>query len=83
MKRIGQKNLEYERETREWLQRVVVGMSLCPFAERPLKENKLKIVVVRGDDIDIILTLLHGEMAQRVELPGTTLGKPMIVSCDG
>ena len=34
--------------TMDWIERVVIGYNLCPFAERPLKENRLRISVVRG-----------------------------------
>jgi len=39
---------EILRATRNWINRVVVGLSLCPFAEKPIKDGKLSIYVVRG-----------------------------------
>lgn len=72
---IERRNKKFEARTRKWLEQVVVGMSLCPFAEKPIKENKLKIYVLRGDDLDVILPMVHAEMERRVEVPGTSLSK--------
>ena len=64
---------EIERVTRDWFDRIVVGWNLCPFADRPNKEGKLKIEVVRGTDEQDILATVLGECIVRQELPGTTL----------
>jgi len=37
-------------QSMDWIKKVVIGYNLCPFADRPLKENKLKVSVVRGND---------------------------------
>jgi hypothetical protein len=59
--------------TQAWLKRVVIGMNLCPFAERPSREGKLKIEVVRGDDEEVIFTRVLTELIKRQDSPGTTL----------
>ena len=70
------RNQKVEEITRAWVERVVVGMNLCPFAERPMKDGKLKILVVRGNDLEsAIIPILHSQLEKRVELPGTTLGE--------
>jgi len=66
-------NKQIEETTRAWLERVVVGMNLCPFAERPAREGKLKIQVIRGNDEEAILTLVLAELITRQDVPGTTL----------
>ncbi|ACI65320.1 predicted protein [Phaeodactylum tricornutum CCAP 1055/1] len=67
------KSREIDAQTRVWLQRVVIGMNLCPFAERPMKEGKLKIEVVRGRDEQVIVSVVLQELLERVAEPGTTL----------
>jgi hypothetical protein len=59
--------------TQAWLKRVVIGMNLCPFAERPSREGKLKIDVVRGNDEEVIFTRVLTELIKRQDSPGTTL----------
>lgn len=64
-----------ESQTMNWLKKVVIGYNLCPFAEKPLRENKLKVVVVRGDDDEWVATTVVYELIARSddENPGTTI----------
>jgi hypothetical protein len=64
---------DIEKETMEWVRRVVVGWNLCPFADRPLREGALHLNTVRGMDEETILGVVLGEMLVRKETPGTTL----------
>jgi hypothetical protein len=48
-----------------WITKVVIGYNLCPFAERPLRENKLKISVVRGDDDHTVAAAVVYELFAR------------------
>jgi len=59
----------------EWIERVVIGYNLCPFAERPLKENKLKVEVVRGSDPEDVASTVVYELVARSDesQPGTTV----------
>lgn len=57
----------------EWVKRIVVGWNLCPFAEKSIRQQQLKLETVRGtDEADIVGSVL-GEMMVRKDLPGTTL----------
>lgn len=61
------------KSTMDWIRNVVIGYNLCPFAEKPLKENNLYVSVVRGnDDEGVASTVLH-EMIHHSVNPGTTV----------
>jgi uncharacterized protein len=61
-------------ETMEWVQRVVIGLNLCPFARQPLREKRLHVRLVDNDDPDRIVSLVQTEMAQLITADaGTTL----------
>lgn len=64
-----------ESRSMEWIRRVVIGYNLCPFAERPLRENKLKISVVRGSDDEHVAAGVVYELIARSDesQPGTTV----------
>ena len=52
---------------------MVISYNLCPFAEKPLRENKLYISFVRGNDPQLVaFTVLH-EMIVHSEKPGTAI----------
>ena len=59
--------------TRKWVKNIVIGMSLCPFADRPLREDRLQIRVLRGCDEERLLSLILQELWVRQGAPGTTL----------
>lgn len=63
-----------ERETLHWVKRVVVGLNLCPFAERTLLHEKLKVRVLLDQDSDTVLEQVLDEMQKlKAKNEGTTL----------
>ena len=46
----------------DWIERVVVGLHFGPFAERPLREDGLKVTVVRGDDDERVAAAVAYEL---------------------
>jgi uncharacterized protein len=62
-----------EQTTMSWIQRVVIGWNLCPFADHPYKSNQLDIRVIRGTDDDTVMAFLLDEAFTRENHPGTTL----------
>jgi hypothetical protein len=63
-----------EKLTKQWLETVVIGLDLCPFASKPFLENKINIVVEASSDTDSIyeslireLRLLDGTVASEME----------------
>jgi hypothetical protein len=46
-----------KQETLDWFERVVIGLNLCPFAEKPHRTNSLHTRILHGTDIlnDILL----------------------------
>jgi hypothetical protein len=62
-----------KEETLNWLRRVVIGLNLCPFAERPLRQDAVHIDIVRGNDDEEILSKVFDQLLVRTTQPGTTL----------
>jgi len=52
--------------TRKWVEEVVVGYNLCPFAKRELVRNRVRFVVSEAETEDELLQALHCEL-QRLE----------------
>lgn len=79
---------EIQQKTKDWLESVVIGFNLCPFAERPLRRDEIKIEVLRGNDIQldekggnknddddksVLLTWILDLLLEQKTTPGTTL----------
>lgn len=75
MTKLEEENLRIEEETLAWVQRVVVGLNLCPFAAKPLNEHQLYITVIRGEDVEEILKNILSQCLVFTEeaFPGTAL----------
>jgi len=71
-----------EQETRQWLQQVVVGLNLCPFAHRPLQDNTIRIHVTDCRDEETLLQVLFDEILLLQEAPGKTLETTLLVLTD-
>ncbi|MFO8142606.1 MAG: DUF1415 domain-containing protein [Marinobacter sp.] len=52
--------------TRKWVEEVVVGYNLCPFAKRELVRDRVRFVMTDAENEDDLLKALHSEL-QRLE----------------
>lgn len=60
-------------KTINWLNDVVIGMNLCPFADMPMRKKQIQVNVLRGTDTELIVEQIWNELTRRVDVPGTTL----------
>lgn len=47
---------------RQWVESVVVGLNLCPFAKRELVKNRVRFVVTKATNEDQLLVALEAEL---------------------
>lgn len=71
------KDQEVEQRTMEWIQKVVIGLKLCPFAEKPVSQSatenrKFQILVIRGKDENKIASVILSEMLRLLVSSGST-----------
>ena len=63
------------QKTMDWIQNVVIGLKLCPFADKPVNHKsgeKFKIHVIRGTDASVIASMILNEMLRLLVQPGQT-----------
>ncbi|MDG6773434.1 DUF1415 domain-containing protein [Thiomicrorhabdus sp. ZW0627] len=53
---------DVELQIRNWLQQVVIGLNLCPFASKPYLDNQVRIAVSDCTDDACLLEDLLGEL---------------------
>eukprot|EP00977_Amphora_coffeiformis_P012755 scaffold3226_cov160-Amphora_coffeaeformis.AAC.16 len=66
-------NRRIEDKVKQWLKSVVIGLNLCPFAERPMREKNLRFFTVRGDDEEKILSSIMVVLLLQEQIPGTSI----------
>lgn len=73
---VGQQALA---ETRAWVDRVVVGLNLCPFAKAVQARNQVRYVVSEATDVDALLSELIDEMGRLVATDPEVLDTTLLI----
>ncbi len=66
-------------ETREWIERVVVGLDLCPFATEPLRAGRLRVRVSDARDPEGVADALVSELRHLDREPVERLETSLLV----
>lgn len=69
MKTVQPSTVEQEHiicQVQRWLEEVVIGLNLCPFAARPTKAGQVRFVVTEASDEEALLQDLQSEL-ERLE----------------
>jgi len=64
--------------TRRWLETVVVGLDLCPFAAGPWQAGRVRIVASPAGDFDAAIVAVAGEIQRLVETPESELSSTLV-----
>jgi len=75
--------LEVERRTRHWLQVMVVGENLCPFAAQPLHSGLIRIAVCEAADDDGIYRAFLAEVQRLLDSAEGDLETTLLVCPQG
>ena len=57
-------NAEVVKATRRWIERVVIGLNLCPFARAPFLHDRVRLSVSAARDADALLSDLRQELCE-------------------
>lgn len=62
-----------------WLNEVVIGLNLCPFAGKPASENRVRIFISAATDDELLLQDLQREMERLDEKPASDIETTLVV----
>lgn len=48
-------------QTKSWIEQFVIGYNLCPFAVQPFQQDRIKYVLVEGEDIEGLVETVFRE----------------------
>jgi hypothetical protein len=66
VKKGGRRDMTHNRiitSTRQWVETVVVGLKLCPFADRELRYGRVRFTVTNAETEAELLMALHSELS--------------------
>ena len=65
--------------TREWVEKAVIGLNLCPFARSVWVKNQVRIVVSRARHLDAFLDELDRELDLLQSTPAEEIDTTLLV----
>ena len=65
--------------TREWVEKAVIGLNLCPFAKSVYVKNQVRIVVSRARHLDAFLDELDQELERLKTTPAEEIDTTLLV----
>lgn len=68
-----------ERQVRQWLEQVVIGLNLCPFAGVPYRSGRVRITVSPAATSKDLLVQLQNELLLLRETPRESLETTLLV----
>jgi uncharacterized protein len=71
-----------ELQVRQWLEQVVIGLNLCPFAGAPYRNGLVRIFVSQAVTETMLLAHLQSELLLIDETPATTVETTLLVVAD-
>ena len=69
-------------DVRTWLDDVVIGLNLCPFAAKPRNENRVRIVVSHAQTAEGLLDDLQRELEHLADTPAAELETTLLAIPD-
>lgn len=64
---------------RQWLERAVIGLNLCPFARRSYQLHRLRFSISHARHIDAFLELLENELHFLLQTPATEIETTLVI----
>jgi hypothetical protein len=68
-----------EQQVRQWLEQVVIGLNLCPFAGLPYRNGQVRIAVSQATTEDALLADLQRELVWIDQTPSSELETTLLV----
>lgn len=69
-------------DVEQWLDEVVIGLDLCPFAARPRREKRVRIAVSHASTADALLEDLQAELERLSDTPVAELETTLLAIPD-
>ena len=68
------------QQTKNWIQKFVIGLNLCPFAAFPVGNDRVRYIVYEGEDMLEVLQLLAYELLFLKKTPAKEVETTFIIS---
>ena len=66
-------------KTRQWLENMVIGLHLCPFAKKPYQTDKIRYIVLESNDLEQLTLLLINELQFLQKTPANEVETTLLI----
>ncbi|GAB6260557.1 DUF1415 domain-containing protein [Photobacterium sp. 53610] len=71
--------MSYLLKVEQWLDDVVIGLNLCPFAAKPRRNEQIRIAVYETDSLEALLEGIYQEIKRLDDTPACDLDTSLVV----
>ncbi len=71
--------LKIEQEVNQWLNNVVIGLNLCPFAAKPQRNQQIKIEVTPATSDEQLIEFIYQQLLRLDDIPAKELETTLVV----
>lgn len=68
-----------EQEVNQWLNNVVIGLNLCPFAAKPQRNQQIKIEVTSATNDEQLIEFIYQQLLRLDDIPAKELETTLVV----
>ena len=72
----------YINQTRQWLEQVVIGLNLCPFARKPFQKGQVRFAVSDSRNVETLMQDLFDELRMLATTPASTVDTTLLIIPD-
>ncbi len=65
--------------TRRWIERAVIGLTLCPFARAPVRESRVRFRVSHARDVEALAADLHEEVQRLIDTDAAAIETTLLI----
>ena len=69
-------------DTRQWLEQIVVGLNVCPFARKPLNAGLVHFAVSDSRNVETLLVDLYDELERLDRTPAEQIDTTLLIIPD-
>lgn len=70
------------QRTQQWLENVVIGLNLCPFARKPFQEGRVRFTVSDSRNVETLLMDLYDELDTLARTPASDIDTSLLIIPD-
>ncbi|AJR05398.1 DUF1415 domain-containing protein [Photobacterium gaetbulicola] len=74
------KKQQVHQQVQQWLEQVVIGLNLCPFAAKPNRNQQIQIFISEAQSEDILLEEIYQQLKQLDRTPVDELETTLVVT---